>query len=115
MLTHWERLLIAVASLTLPRGGREWMTGDVEEHYADIRAERGAILAGWWLAGESLRNVRDRISDLSWERAAMHTIGRRSRRTRSSCEPRRRVRRSPAYGRCCTTWIRPARFMTPRQ
>ena len=76
MPSRWERLLIAIVSMSLPRGGREWMAGDIEEDYATLRAERGAIVAAGWLISESVRNVRDRIKNLSGERHAMHTIGR---------------------------------------
>jgi predicted permease len=72
----WERAILAVARLPLPRGGREWMAGDLEEQYSTLRAERGAAAAVRWIVAESARNVRDRLTTFTWERRAMHTIGR---------------------------------------
>ena len=81
MASRWERILIAIASLALPRTDREWMAGDLEEHYANLRAEEGQIAATRWLAAESVRNLRDRTLNINWNSRAMHTIGRDLRYT----------------------------------
>ena len=53
----FERALLRVARLALPRGDREWMAGDIEEEYARVRADRGRPAAARWLAGEAVRNA----------------------------------------------------------
>ena len=70
------RLLLAIASLALPREGREWMAGDLEEQYSRLRAERGGLTAASWLAGESLRNIGERVASVSLKGRVVHTIGR---------------------------------------
>ena len=58
----WERAILAVARLPLPRGGREWMAGDVEEQYSTLRAERGAAAAVRWIVFVARKKSR------RWER-----------------------------------------------
>ena len=76
MPSRFERLLLWTARIALPRDGREWMGGDLEEDYRRVRAERGPLAAARWLATETARNTIDRMSSLGWERRAMHTAGR---------------------------------------
>jgi predicted permease len=56
-----RRLLLRTIRLVLPRAGREWMIGDIEEEYGRRTAERGRIAAAWWLVSELARNAIDRI------------------------------------------------------
>jgi len=64
MHSRFERLLLWTARLSLPRGSREWMGGDLEEDYRRMRAERGTLAAARWLAAETVRNAIDRMSRL---------------------------------------------------
>ena len=56
-----DRILLRIARVTLPRGEREWMSGDIEEEHAHIRQARGAAAASRWLAAEALRNLAHAI------------------------------------------------------
>ena len=56
-----DRMLLRIARVTLPRGEREWMSGDIEEEHAHIRQTRGAVAASRWLAAEAVRNVAHAI------------------------------------------------------
>src|SRR3954464_10994321 len=72
----WERLLLWIARVALPRGEREWMAGDLEEEYAQLRTTRGVRAARLWLARETRRNIVHRLSPPSWEWKMTHTFGR---------------------------------------
>jgi putative ABC transport system permease protein len=56
-----ERLLLSMVRLVLPRGGREWMMGDIQEEHAHRAAARGRWPAARWLAAETVRNTIDRL------------------------------------------------------
>src|SRR3954471_582558 len=72
----WDRLLLWIARVALPRDEREWMAGDLEEEYAQLRATRGVRAATLWLAGETQRNIVERVSTLARERKMTHMLGR---------------------------------------
>ncbi|HXT30336.1 MAG TPA: ABC transporter permease [Vicinamibacterales bacterium] len=57
-----DNLLMRLARLSVPRGDREWMAGDLEEEWRRVRAAEGRVAAIRWLLAETGRNVRHTLS-----------------------------------------------------
>ena len=57
-----DRVLLSLATRTLPVMAREWMAGDLEEEFRRLASAHGLGAARRWLVGESFRNLARRTS-----------------------------------------------------